>query len=61
MCPRPGPFKGFFGVLAIFILCGLIFYQALLTFLLPFRFNLLILLIEIFILFYILWRIVWPY
>lgn len=61
MCPRPGPFKGLFGVLSIFILCGLIFYQLIITLILPFRFNLIILLIEVFLLFYILWRIIWPY
>jgi len=61
MRPRPGPFKGLFGVFAIFILCGLILYQLIITLLLPFRFNLLILLFEVFLLFYILWRIIWFY
>lgn len=61
MCGRPGPFKGFFGIMGIFILCILISYQVILTFILPFRFNLLILLIEVMLLFWILWRIIWPY
>lgn len=61
MCGRPGPFKGFFEIMWIFILCVLISYQVILTFILPFRFNLFILLIEVMLLFFILWRIIWPY
>jgi len=61
MCSKGGPFKGFFGIIGIFILCILISYQVILTFFLPIRINLLILFIEICLLFYILWRIIWPY
>ena len=57
-CNRGG---GLFTVLAIFGLSILIFYQVLLTLILPFRFNIFILLIEIFILLFLLYRIVWPY
>ena len=61
MCGKPGPFNGFFGIIGIFILCILISYQVIITFIFPFRFNLFILFVEIFLLFWILWRIIWPY
>ncbi len=62
-CPRPckrGP-GGFFTVFAILILCVLIFYQVIITLILPFRFNIFILFVEILILLCLLYRIVWPY
>lgn len=43
------------------ILSVLIFYQVIITLILPFRFNIFILFIEILLLFCILARIVWPY
>lgn len=61
MCGKPNPFNGFFGIIGIFILCVLITYQLILTFFVPFRFNLLILFIEICLLFFILYKIIWPY
>ena len=59
MYPR-GPRGGFFTILAIFRLCILIFYQIVITLILPFRFNVFILLIEVFILFWLLFRIIYP-
>lgn len=56
---KPGP--SVIAILAVIFLAILIFYQTLITLILPFRFNLFILLIEIFILFFILFRIIWPY
>ena len=52
---------GLFSIFAIIVLCTLIFYQTIITLILPFRFNLFILLIEICLLFCILFRIIWPY
>ncbi len=51
---------GFFTVIAIFALSILIFYQIIITLILPLRFNLFILLIEVFLLFYLLFRIMYP-
>ena len=56
-----GFFNGFFSIISVFILSCLIFYQTIITLILPFRFNIFILLIEIFLLFFILYRIIWPY
>jgi len=62
MCPNNrGCGGGFFTIFAIFILSGLIFYQAIITLILPFRFNIFILFIEISILFFLIYRIVWPH
>ncbi len=47
--------------LIIICLCVLIFYQALITLILPLRFNVTILLIECFLLFFFLFRLLWPY
>lgn len=52
---------GLFTVLAIFALCVLIFYQLILTFIIPLRFNIFILLIEILALLFFLYQIIWPY
>ena len=57
-CPRGG---GFFSVIAIFALCVLIFYQIILTLILPLRFNIFIMFIEVLLLIFFLYRIVWPY
>ena len=59
MYPR-GPGGGFFTILAIFSLCILILYQIIITLILPFRFNIFILLVEVFILFWLLFRIIYP-
>ena len=59
MYPR-GPGGGFFTILAIFCLCILILYQIIITLILPFRFNIFILLVEVFILFWLLIRIIYP-
>jgi len=48
-------------VFAIITLAILIFYQILITLIFPFRFNVFILLIEISLLFFFLFKIVWPY
>ena len=56
---RCGP--GVFTFIAIFGLGILIFYQTLITLILPFRFNIFILLIEVFLLFFLLYRAIWPY
>ncbi len=50
----------FFTIIAIFCLSILIFYQIIITLILPLRFNIFILLIESFLLFYLLFRIVYP-
>lgn len=47
-----------FGILALSVL---IFYQIILTLIIPLRFNIFILLIEITLLLFLLYRIVWPY
>lgn len=60
MCPRGNFGGGFFTILAIFCLSILIFYQIIITLILPLRFNLFILLIETFLLFYLLLRIIYP-
>ena len=51
----------FFTVLAIFCLAILIFYQIIITLILPLRFNLFILLIEVFLFFYLIFRIIYPH
>ena len=53
-------FRGFFSIFWVLILSCLIFYQTIITLILPFRFNVLILLIEVGLLFFILFRIIWP-
>lgn len=58
--PRKGP-GSFFAVLSILILSCLIFYQVIITLILPFRFNIFILFIEIVLLLFLLYRVVWPY
>lgn len=63
-CPPPnhkGRGGGFFTILAIFALCILIFYQLIITLILPLRFNIFILLLELFILTFLLYRVVWPH
>lgn len=57
-CRRNG---GFFSVLAVLCLSVLIFYQIIITLILPLRFNIFVLLIEVALLFFFLYRIVWPY
>lgn len=55
-----GPRNGF-TVIVLFILGVLIFYQALITLILPFRFNIFILLLELALFFFFIMRIIWPY
>ena len=50
-----------FTIIILFILGILIFYQTLITLILPFRFNIFILLLEIFLFFFFMVRIIWPY
>ena len=52
---------GIFSVFAIIALSILIFYQVIITLILPLRFNIFILLIEVALLFFFLYGIVWPY
>lgn len=49
-----------FSVIILFILGILIFYQALITLILPFRWNIFVLLLEIFLFFFFIMRIIWP-
>lgn len=64
-CPPPhppfNPFNGFFLFLAALVLAVMIFWQAILVLILPLRFNIFILLIELLLLFFIIYRIVWPH
>lgn len=63
-CPPPNKKPhggGFFTIIAIFALCILIFYQLIITLILPLRFNIFILLLELFILTFLLYRVVWPH
>lgn len=55
-----GFFRGFFSIITILILACLIFYQIIITLIIPLRFNIFILLIEVFLLFFVLARIIWP-
>jgi len=61
MCNNRGFFNGFFSLITVLILSCLIFYQTIITLILPFRFNIFILLIEIFLLFFVLYRLLWPH
>lgn len=60
MC-RPPRGSGIFTVFAIFILLFLIFYQVIITLILPLRFNLFILFIEVMLLIFFIYRVIWPY
>ena len=51
--------SGFFSIITVLILSCLIFYQVIITLILPLRFNIFILLIEVFLLFYVLYRIIY--
>ena len=61
MCNNRGFFGGFFSIITVLILSGLIFYQSIITLIFPFRFNVFILLLEISLLVFILCKIIWPY
>jgi len=63
MCPNPNnnPFRGIGNIIWVILLCILIFYQIIITFIFPFRWHIFILLVEVFLLFIILYRIIWPY
>lgn len=58
---KPRGFGNGFTVIILFILGILIFYQALITLILPFRWNIFVLLLEIFLFFFFIARIIWPY
>ena len=60
MC-RPPRYNGFFSILGIFILLFLIFYQVIITLIIPIRFNLVVLFIEVILLIFLIYRIIWPY
>ncbi len=51
--------KPFFTIVIILFLSVLIFYQILITLLLPLRINIILLMIECFLLFYFLFRLFW--
>ena len=53
-------FNNGFTVIILFILGILIFYQAIITLILPFRWNIFVLFLEIFLFFFLLFRIIWP-
>ena len=55
-CNRGGGFT----ILILFILAILIFYQLIITLILPFRWNIFVLILEIFLFFFFLCRIIWP-
>ena len=61
MWPNRNCGGGFFTILALFGLAILIFYQVIITLILPIRFNLFVLLIEISLLFFLLFRIIYPH
>lgn len=48
-------------VIVLIVLAILIFYQSLITLILPFRWNIFVLFLEIFLFLFFLARIVWPY
>ena len=50
-----------FNIFILFILSILIFYQLIITFIFPFRWNIFLLCLEIFLFFFFLFRIIWPY
>jgi len=58
-CPRR-PGSGF-NIIILFTLAILIFYQALITLILPFRWNIFVLFLEISLFFFFILRIIWPY
>lgn len=60
MCPNRNFGGSFITILAIFGLSILIFYQVIITLILPIRFNIFILLIEVSLLFFLLFRIIYP-
>ncbi len=57
---RNGLYNGLY-VVILFILGILIFYQTIITLILPFRFNIFILFVEIVLFFFFMFRIIWPY
>lgn len=57
-CKRPG--SGL-TIIILFILAILIFYQLIITLILPFRWNIFVLIFEVFLFFFFLGRIIWPY
>jgi len=60
MYPNRNFGSSFITILAIFGLSILIFYQVIITLILPIRFNIFILLIQVCLLFFLLFRIIYP-
>ena len=58
---KPHRFHSGFTIIILFILAILIFYQAIITLILPFRWNIFVLFLEIFLFLFFLGRIIWPY
>lgn len=52
--------NGFYKMISVIVLATMIFWQTILILIFPIRFNALILLIEIILLFFILRSIIWP-
>ena len=50
-----------FTVIILFILSILIIYQSIITLILPFRWNIFVLFLELFLFFFFIIRIIWPY
>lgn len=65
MCNNPNGFNNFFGgffwFLFAIVISIMIFWQTLLVLIFPIRFNVFILLVELLLLFFIIYRIVWPH
>ncbi len=61
MCPNNKHNHSFLTLIGILCLSILIFYQIIITLILPLRFNILVLLIECFLLFFLLFRLLWPF
>lgn len=55
------PKNSFLILISIACLCILIFYQTIITLIIPLRFNIIVLLIECMILFFLLFKLLWPY
>ena len=54
------PFNRFSSLVLFLLLCVFIFYQVIITFFFPFRWNIIILFVEIFIQLFLLYNIIWP-
>ena len=61
MCPKQPKTPGVVYFIALICLSILIFYQIILTLILPFRTHVFFLLVEIGLFFFLIFRIIWPY